>query len=257
MHVRNWTLVALAAVALVGCRGGFRLSQYPTPQSLYEAGVREYEQEHWNNAIAAFEKLTLDLSARDTLLPRAFWYLANAHSRQREHLLAAQAYSRLFESFPDDTLADDSALEAGRSYRRLWRKPTLDPTYGETALATFSTLIGLYGESSEHADAARREIAELEEWFATKSYMTGRFYQRRRAFDSAIIYYREVLDRWPHVPRARDALLRLAESYRAIRYGEDYAEICARLRETYSADAEVAEVCRDAPLPSGGQTLIP
>jgi outer membrane protein assembly factor BamD len=154
-------------------------------------------------------------------------------------------------------LADNAAFEAGRSYRRLWRKPTLDPTYGETALATFSTLIGLYGESSEHADAARREIAELEEWFATKSYMTGRFYQRRRAFDSAIIYYREVLDRWPHVPRARDALLRLAESYRAIRYGEDYAETCARLRETYNADAEVAEVCRDAPLPSGGQTLIP
>lgn len=251
MHARTWTLVALAAaVALSACRGGFRLSRYPTNESLFQAGVREYEQEHWNNAIAAFEKLTTDLSARDTLLPRSFWYLANAHTRQREHLLAAQAYSRLFESFPDDTLADDAALEAGRSYRRLWRKPTLDPTYGETALATFNTLIGLYGETSEHAEAARREIAELEQLFATKSYLTGRFYQRRKAYDSAIIYYREVIDRWPHVPRARDALLRLAESYREISYRDDYQETCTRLRQSYPTDPEVAEVCRDAPPPA-------
>ena len=249
MHVRHWTLVALAAAAaLTACRGGFRLTRYPTPELLYEAGVREYQEEHWNNAIAAFEKLTTELSPRDTLLPRAFWYLANAHSRQREHLLAAQAYTRLFESFPDDSLADDAALEAGRSFRRLWRKPTLDATYGETALATFNTLIGLYGESSEHADEARREIADLEQWFATKTYLTGRFYQRRKAYDSAIIYYRDVLDRWPHVPRARDALIRLAESYEAIRYTEDYSETCVRLRETYPSDGEVAEACRGAPV---------
>ncbi len=247
MHARNWILVALAAALTVtGCRGGFRLNRYPTTDSLYAAGLREYEAEKWHNAIAAFEKLSTELSARDSLLPRTFWYLASAHARQREHLLAGQAFSRLFESFPDDPLADDAALEAGRSYRRLWRKPTLDPTYGEVALSTFNTLIGLYGETSEHADAARREIAELEEWFATKSYQTGRFYFRRRMYDSGIIYFQEVLDRWPHVPRARDALLRLAESYEAIRYREEYQETCDRLRESYPTDSDVAEVCRGA-----------
>ena len=32
-------------------------------------------------------------------------------------MLAAQSFSRLVESFPDDSLADDAALEAARSYR--------------------------------------------------------------------------------------------------------------------------------------------
>lgn len=248
MHARTWTFVAIAAAAaLSACRGGFRIIRFPSSEALYAAGVREYERKHWSNAIAAFEKLTNDLPARDTLLPRSYWYLANAHTRQKEHLLAGQSYARLFESFPDDTLADEAALEAARSYKRMWSKPTLDATYGETALATYNTLLGLY-PTTEHAEAARREIAELEQWFATKNYETGLFYFRRKAYDSAIIYFRYVLDRWPHVARARDALLRLAESYRAIRYREDYHETCTKLRQIYDGDAEVARVCSEAPV---------
>jgi outer membrane protein assembly factor BamD len=261
MHLRSWTYVAIAAAAaLTACRGSFRVNRYPTNASLYAAGVREYEAKHWGNAVTAFEKLTTDLPARDTLLPRSYWYLANAHARQKEHLLAAQSFSRLYESFPDDTLADDAALESARSYRRLWRKPTLDASYGETALAAYNALIGLY-PSSEHVQAARTGVAELEEWFATKEYETGRFYFRRKAYDSAMIYFRAILARWPHVPRARDALLRLAESYRAIRYREDFDEACTRLRQAYPGDVEVGEICRDArvvdttatrrPIPSG------
>ena len=244
MHARNWTCVALAAAAaLTACRGGFRVSRYPSHQSLYAAGLNEYRRSHWSNAITAFEKLTNDLPARDTLLPRAFWYLASSHEHQREHLLAAQSFTRLFESFPDDSLADDAALEAARSYRRLWRKPLLDATYGETALATYNTMIGLYGDTSPHAATARREVAELEEWFATKNYETGRYYLRRKAFDSAILYFKYVLERWPHVPRARDALLRLAEAYQAIRYRDDFAETCTKLRQTYPGDADTGRIC--------------
>jgi len=252
MPSRLLLLVLLVATgALSACRAGFRLNRYPTNEALYQAALGEFNKKKWVNAITAFEKLTNDLPARDTLLPRSYWYLAHAHTRQREHLLAAQSYSRLFESFPDDTLADDAAMEAARSYRRLWRKPSLDPTYGESALATFNALIGLY-PSSEFVEPARAEILDLEQWFATKNYETGIFYLRRKAYDSAIIYLRTVVERWPHVPRARDALLRLAESFEAIRYHEDFNEVCARLRRDYAGDAEVPRVCagaRPAPVP--------
>lgn len=255
MHARTWTVVALASLAtLAACRTGFRVTRYTDNEALYAAGMREFEQEHWSNAVAAFEKLTNDLPARDTLLPRSFWYLAQAHARQRDYLLAAQSYTRLFESFVDDTLADDAAIEAARNYRKLWRKPSLDPTYGELALAAYNTFLGLYGESSPFADDARREIVELEQMFATKDYETGMFYFRRKAYDSANIYFENIVQRWPHVPRARDALLRLAESYRAIRYRENYAETCAKLRESYAAGPDVAEVCRDVPAVTANDT---
>lgn len=247
MHARTWTYVAIAAAAaLTACRTGFRVARFTTNEALYAAGMREFGRQNWGNAIAAFEKLTTDLSPRDTLLPRSFWYLALAHDHQREHLLAAQAFTRLLESFPEDTLSDDAALLAGRQYKRLWRKPSLDATYGETALAAYNTVIGLYPDS-EHAETARREIAELEQWFATKDYENGMYYYRRKAWDSALIYFRSVITRWPHVPRARDALLRMAEANQRIRYREDYVEACTKLRQSYPGDAEVARVCQDAP----------
>lgn len=247
MHSRSLTCVALAAAAaLAACRGGFRVNRYPGNEALYAAGLQEYQKKKWANAILAFEKLTNDLPARDTLLPRAYWYLASAHSNQREHLLAAQSFNRLYESFPDDTLADDAALEAARSYKRLWRKPELDATYGETALATYNTMLGLYGDTSPLAGAARAEIGDLEQWFATKNYETGLYYFRRKAYDSGILYFKYVVERWPNVPRARDALLRLAESYRAIRYREDYAETCQKLRQSYPGDREIGEACSEA-----------
>jgi outer membrane protein assembly factor BamD len=250
MHARTLTCVVLAAAAaLTACRGGFRVNRFPGNDALYAAGLREYQKKKWANAILAFDKLTNDLPARDTLLPRSYWYLAGAHSNQKEHLLAAQSYNRLYESFPDDTLADDAALEAARSYKRLWRKPTLDATYGETALATYNTMLGLYGDTSPLADAARREIAELEQWFATKNYETGLYYFRRKAYDSAILYFKHFIERWPNVPRARDALLRLAESYREIRYREDYAETCQKLRQAYPGDREIGRACSDARRP--------
>ena len=137
MHRISWRLVAALSIsATAACRPEFQLKNLTTNESLYAASLNEYRRKHWDNAITGFEKLTTDLPARDTLLPRSYWYLASSHQHQDEFLLGAQSFSRLVESFPDDSLADDAALEAARSYSRLWRKPQLDPSYGETALAS-------------------------------------------------------------------------------------------------------------------------
>src|SRR5262245_2901728 len=111
----SWTAVArtiLIAIALSTCARGFKLSNYPTSDLLYQAAMREYNAHKWENAVNAFEKLTLDLPARDTLLPLAHYYLARAHLGRREYLLAAQSFNRLAESFATDTLADDAKFEA-------------------------------------------------------------------------------------------------------------------------------------------------
>jgi outer membrane protein assembly factor BamD len=233
-------------VGAAACHPDFVLKKYDTNEKLYQAGLREFNRHKWDNAIAAFEKLTLDLPARDSLLPRSYWYLATAHEKQGEHLLAAQSYSKLVESFPDDSLAPNAALEAARSYWHLWRKPSLDPTYGQTALATYNELIGLY-PTSPIIPQAQKELAELENWFATKSYETGLFYMRRKAYDSAIIYFKDILTKWPNAPKARDASLRLVDAYKAIRYREDASDICTQLRKKYVNDAEVREACNGIP----------
>lgn len=249
MNTSRRTLVApLLLLAAAACHPEFELTKFPTNEALYRAATEEFSRGRWDNAVSAFEKLTTDLPARDTLLPRAHWYLARAHQERAEWVLAATSFSRLTESFPDDTLADEAALEAARSYRHLWRKPALDPTYGESALASYNTLLGLY-PTSPLLPSARKELVELEEMFAQKNYLSGMYYFRRGGYDSGIIYFRDVVARYPTSSSARLAQLRLVDSYKKIRYREDAMEACAALRKSFPDDAEVRATCADVSLP--------
>lgn len=241
-------LVATLLLLAAGCHPDFEITKYPTNEALYRAATEEFARGRWDNAVAAFEKLTTDLPARDTLLPRSHWYLARAHQQKGEWVLAATSFSRLAESFPDDTLADDAALEAARSYRKLWRKPALDPTYGESALASYNTLLGLY-PTSPLIPQAKKELTELEEMFAQKNYLSGMYYFRRGGYDSGIIYFKDVISRYPTSASARLARLRLVEAYKKIRYREDAVETCATLRKSYPDDAEVRLTCADVAAP--------
>ncbi|MGH9887243.1 MAG: outer membrane protein assembly factor BamD [bacterium] len=243
MHRFSWRLAAASSmVAVSACRPEFQLKNLTSNDALYTASLNEFQHKRWDNAISGFEKLTTDLSARDSLLPRSYWYLAAAHEHVGEHLLAAQSYNRLLESFPEDSLADDAALEAAKAYRRLWRKPQLDPMYGETAISAYNTLIGLYPNSPLVA-TAQKEIAELENWFAIKDYEAGKYYFGRKCFDCGIVYFKEVLNKYPNAPTAREAGLRLVEGYKAIKYRDDATEMCAQLRQRYPEDRDVAREC--------------
>jgi outer membrane assembly lipoprotein YfiO len=255
MHRTSWRLAAALSIsAVAACRPEFQLKNLTTNESLYAASLSEYQHKHWDNAITGFEKLTTDLPARDSLLPRSYWYLASSHQHQDEFLLAAQSFSRVVESFPDDSLADDAGLEAARSYSRLWRKPQLDPTNGQTALASYNTLIGLY-PTSPLIPTAQKEIADLENKFAIKDYDAGMYYFRRKAYDSGMLYFKDVLAKYASSPKSRDAALRLVESYKANRYREDASELCTQLRQRYPSDANVNRVCTGVPNAAAPATI--
>ena len=239
--------LAVLLLALAACHPEFKPTSYTTNEALYKAATEEFQQGRMDNAIAAFEKLTTDLPARDTLLPRSHWFLAKAHQARSEWVSAAASFSHLVESFPDDTLADDAALEAARSYRKLWRKPSLDPTYGESARGSFATLMSLYPQSPL-IPTAQRELAELEEMFAQKNYLAGMYYMRRGGYDSGIIYFKDVVAQHPTSPTARLAQLRLVESYKAIRYKEEAQDVCTALLRGYPDDKEVRTACVDVPV---------
>jgi len=245
--VRRAAAVAtFCAAALASCRAPLDIKKFQgSPDRLYAASMTAFQRHHWDDAVAGFEKLTLDLPAHDTLLARAYFYLGQAHEKKAEPLLAAQSFSRLADAFPDDSLAAPALYAAGRAYVHLWRRPDLDAMYGQSALSEFQTLVALYPTASQK-DRAEQEIARLQEWFAEKDYDNGLHYYHRKAYDSAIIYFKDVVKNFPNVPITRQAYLRLVDSYRAIRYKEDAADICNTLRITFPQDREVLLRCSAA-----------
>lgn len=241
---RTLALLLIVALASSACRAAFNLRKYPTSEQLYDASLQRLEKKKWDDAVAGLEKVALDLPSNDPLRPQVHWYLAKAHTGRSEHLLAAQEYTKLAENFPDDTLADDALFESGGSYWKLWRRPALDPQYGQLAQVQFRMLSTLYPESPLHEKAVA-ELKRMDEWFATKDFDTGDAYYRRKAYDSAIIYFRDVVKNYPNTDRARQAMVRMVQAYRSplMNYIEDAREVCATLQELYPRDPEVLQAC--------------
>lgn len=237
------------AILLAACAPAFQLKNYPTHGALYRASLREYERRKWDHAVTGFERLTNDLPARDTLLARSYYYLGMARQRNREYLLAAQTLTRLAETFPEDTLADDALFQAGKAYEALWRKPVLDATYGESAQGVFRMMLSAFPESPL-VPQAQAELARLDDWFARKDYETAMHYMRRKAYDSAILYFRDVIKAHPDAAQTRLAYLRLLEAYRKINYREESAELCTEMRTKYPTDQDVRASCPEPAAPA-------
>jgi outer membrane protein assembly factor BamD len=239
---------ALSPAALAGaCARAFNAAKFSNAQSLYRASEDRFRRRKWDEALAGFDRLATQLPARDTLLPRVYYYQGRAHARKGEHLLAAQAYARIGDAFPDDSLADEALYEQAHEYQLLWRKPSLDAQYGQTSLATYRQLVQLYPESPL-AKRAEQQVASLTQQFAAKDLETAEHYMRRKAFDPALIYLKDVVRLYPGTPAARTAHLRMIDAYRAIKYQEEVVEACADLRRTYPGDAAVQRACGAAPV---------
>ena len=241
---RTRLLAIVSVVMVAGChKNGFQPLKFASHQALFDASLAELKKHKWDHAVAGFEKLTTDLPARDPLLPESYYYLGKAHYGHHEYILAAQSFSRVAENFPEDSLADRATYETGVSYSKLWRRPSLDPEYGETARSTFQSFLAAYPDSPLR-DSAEKQIQRLNEWFAIKGYNNGVTYYKRKAYDSGIIYFRDVVKDYPKTDGARKSLIRLVQSYRAIKYKEDASETCGTLEQRFPGDKDVAKACK-------------
>jgi outer membrane protein assembly factor BamD len=239
-------LLALVLLAPLACKPPFNPKLYPSADKLFPVAMAEYNAHRYDNAAKAFEQLTLDLAARDPRLPLSFYYLAQSQARQGENLLAAATYNRLVDAFPQDTLVDDALYLSGQAYQKEWRHPELDATYGNDAVTAYQSLLTSFPDSP-YAAPAKKELATLDEWLAKKDFTTGYLYLKRKAFDSAILYFEDVIKQHPNAPTTKQAYLRLLEAYRAIRYTEDARDLCDAMRKTYPGDGDVRDACGPAP----------
>jgi outer membrane protein assembly factor BamD len=246
LRLRPLLLAALLLSVPLACKPPFNPKLYPTSDKLYDVAMAEYKAHRYDNAAKAFEQLTLDLAARDPRLPLSFYYLAQSQARQGQNLLAAATYNRLIDAFPQDTLVDDALYLSGRAYQKEWRHPELDATYGHNAVTAYESLLASYPDSP-YATSSKKELATLDEWLAKKDYTTGYLYLKRHAYDSAILYFKDVIKMHPNAPTTRQAYLKLLEAYRAIKYTEDARDLCDAMRKAYPTDGDVRHDCGPAP----------
>jgi outer membrane protein assembly factor BamD len=209
-------------------------------EGLFGYGVEQFEERDWDEAIRAFDRLITQHPgfARND---EARMYLARAHFRKGQFIIAAADFERFLQRYPNHGLAPEASLGICRSYVELAPISQRDQTFTERAVeACRTTAIEFQGMNV--ADEARELQNRMVDRLARREYEDGRFYQRRGLHDSAILVFQDLVDYYPQTVWAPRGYLALYRSYRAIGWEEEAEQARARLLANYPESEAAREL---------------
>jgi outer membrane protein assembly factor BamD len=122
-----------------------------------------------------------------------------------------RAYERAADRYADrEEVASDAMYKAGMAYLKESKAADYDQTVASKAIGTFQDFSTLHPEDKRVPDAkARIEMLKTEQ--ARGAYQTAKFYEKRKKWDAARIYYNEALTKDPSSAYAEIARLRIQE----------------------------------------------
>jgi len=248
----------LLLIGLAACGRGTkeRSALAPTPVAqaadpdeldrLWDQGVSFFRRGNWKHATETFGRVVQEFPPGDPRVAQAHFYLGEVQFARGENLEAVREFRRVSDEAPNDPLAPEALLRVGDAYADLWKRPELDPTYGTTALAAYNELLSRYPGTSP-AERGQKKITALQECFATKQYKAALYYLRFKAYDSAILYLKDLVATYPRTSIAPAALIRLIGAYQKLGYKEDVQETCGYLRRFHPKAPGVAQACPAEP----------
>jgi outer membrane protein assembly factor BamD (BamD/ComL family) len=143
--------------------------------------------------------------------PRAQMNIGAAREKQGEHPLAVQAYIRAADRYHDlPGVAEDALFKAAQAWHAQAKKAEYDQGTAGEAIDTYSDFTLLFPQDARVPEA-RQAMKELRSEQASGAFLIARYYEQKRRWLAAEIYYNEVLLRDPESRFAGAARQRLAE----------------------------------------------
>lgn len=162
-----------------------------------------------------YEKLIRNGPYSD-VAPQAQLNIGEAREIQKEWGLAVRAYERAADRYNDKReIASEAYWRAGMAHLQEAEEAEYDQSAAGRAINAFTDFLSLYPTDSRVPEAQKR-IIDLYKVQADGNYRIGRYYERRRKLDGALIYYNEVVDIYarlvkePNAPLAQEARERIA-----------------------------------------------
>lgn len=143
--------------------------------------------------------------------PQAQMSIGAAWEKKKDYPEAVKAYERAADRYADrEKVASDALYRAGLAYLKEAKTADYDQTVASKAIGTFSDFNTLYPDDQRVTDAkARIEILRNEQ--ARGAYETAKFYEKRKKWEAAKIYYNDALNKDPGSTYAEIARLRIQE----------------------------------------------
>lgn len=164
----------------------------------------------WDKTSGLYEKIVKNGPYND-IAPKAQMDIGTAREKQKNYPLAAKAYEVAADRYHDrPKIASDALYRQGLAYQKQAQTAEYDQNTAGQAISTFTDFITLYPQD-KRVDAAEKTIAELKLEQARGSFEIAKFYEKRRKWDGALVYYNEVQRLDPGSSYGADALKRIDE----------------------------------------------
>ena len=141
--------------------------------------------------------------------PKAQMNLGEAREKQEDYPEAVKAYERAADRYADrPQVASDALFKAGLAYQKEARTADYDQTVASKAIATFGDFTVLH-PNDKRLDEAKLRIESLRTEQARGAFETAKFYEKRKKWEAAKIYYNDALNKDPSSVYAEIARMRI------------------------------------------------
>jgi len=212
--------------------------------SVWQEVEKAFRRGDWNETQRAIDAVAAMLTPADPRYFRMHFIQGEVHLARHEALQAVREFRRVADEQPEGPLAADALVRAGDANAELWRKPVLDPTYGDAAKTIYEEVVARY-PGTPAAQRAGLRLTELTEKYAEKEYRNALFYVRFKAYDSAILLLRSLIASYPKAEVIPDALEHLVKAYQKVNYQEDVKETCNYIRQYHPEPDGPIRLCKD------------
>ncbi len=139
---------------------------------------------------------------------RAQFDIGRAREKQGSGDLAIAAYQAVVEKFPNDPLAVDAQYQIGYIWLKAATGGSYDPNSSEQARIAFQDFLFRFPKS-EKAPQAKQNLERLSQRQTGSSLAIAQFYDHKKQYRAAVIYYNEVIRQLPGSPASQTAQKRI------------------------------------------------
>ena len=128
--------------------------------------------------------------------PKAQFMIGLSHKKVEQYTEAIKAFQKLADEYQRSNFYDKATYEVAQCTYLASLKSDYDQELTDEAIKEFKTIV----ESRKGLDIskdAEEAVSILEERKAKSLFKTAKFYERQKQYRSAVVYYEEILEKYP------------------------------------------------------------
>ncbi len=148
-----------------------------------------------DRAIEIYKKV-VDNAPYGKLAAEAQFRMGEALKKVERYDEAIETFQKIVDDYADSKFYDKAKYEVAYCAYKASLKPAYDVAPTAKAIKAFEEFAAS-NKDEELSKEASKTVQRLKDKAAEKSYLTAKFYESQKQYASAIVYYKDIVDRYP------------------------------------------------------------